>query len=192
MKGLTLRHPWPFAICHWGKRIENRSWFPPSSLIGQRFVIHGGKVPASSSHLAEIKDIFDSLKVIHGLPEYRVNGDLTLRDILMPGIVCTAVLDSVIEFGSDDVRCSDPWFDKINGNKGWVLRDVIVLPEPIAISGAQGLWNVPQDVVEEIERLTAQLAPRRTDTSGRDVTDLPGLWDETDNLTDARGSSLGK
>lgn len=92
MKALTLRHPWPFAICHMGK--------------------------------------------------YRVDGDLRLRDILIGGIVATAVLDRVVEFGTDDICERDPWFDRMPGNFGWTLRDVIVLPEPIPCRGSQGLWDV--------------------------------------------------
>lgn len=40
MKVLTVRQPWAWAIIHGGKDIENRSWSPPSSLIGERFAIH--------------------------------------------------------------------------------------------------------------------------------------------------------
>jgi len=109
MKGLTLRHPWAFAIAHWGKRIENRTWKPPKALIGQRIAIHGGKVPTAHEALADIKYIFD--------PAF-----------------------------------ADPWFDiEVDGNVGWVLRDVIVLPTPIPCKGAQGLWDVPDSIAKVLQ-----------------------------------------
>lgn len=47
MKALTIRQPWAWAICHAGKRIENRAWLTSPSLlavarrlVGQRFAIH--------------------------------------------------------------------------------------------------------------------------------------------------------
>jgi len=172
MKSLTLRHPWAFCICHWGKRVENRTWKPPASLIGQRIAIHGGKCPTASG-LEEVRWHFGKLVKKFGLPEYRVNGDLTLKDVILEGIVATAVIDSVICKGSEPMA-DDPWFDGFYGsNIGWVLRDVIVLPEPIPCKGAQGLWNVPDSVVDAIRKT-------RVDAVGRDVTGLPGLWDESD------------
>lgn len=54
VKALTIRQPWAWAICHAGKRIENRAWLKAPSLlavarrlVGQRIAIHaaagGGK-----------------------------------------------------------------------------------------------------------------------------------------------------
>jgi len=161
MKALTLRHPWAFAVCHWGKRIENRTWKPPASLVGQRFAIHGGKCPTSSGGLAEVKSIFDDLLTIHGKPDYRINGDLKLRDVILEGIVATAVVDRYIYLDAfpgkiGDPALQDPWFDdEVPSNIGWVLRDVVVLPEPIPCKGAQGLWTVPNEIVSQIQGVSA-------------------------------------
>lgn len=54
VKALTIRQPYAWAICHAGKRIENRAWLKAPSLlavarrlVGQRIAIHaaagGGK-----------------------------------------------------------------------------------------------------------------------------------------------------
>jgi hypothetical protein len=45
VKAITLRHPWPWAILAMGKRIENRTWEPKGLRPGDRFAIHGGRVP---------------------------------------------------------------------------------------------------------------------------------------------------
>lgn len=142
MLALTIKHPWAFAIAHWGKRIENRTWKPPKSLIGKRFAIHGGKVPTSRSELEGVRRQFNSLVEEFGLPKYRINGDITLRDVMTPGIVCTAILDG---WTSHTV---DPWFD--GSGYGWILSNVTVIAEPIPIKGAQGLWNVPQKYLSQL------------------------------------------
>lgn len=42
MKALTLHQPWATCIAQHGKRVENRTWAPPPSIIGQRIAIHAG------------------------------------------------------------------------------------------------------------------------------------------------------
>lgn len=147
MKALTLRHPWPFCICHWGKRIENRVWRPKTELrIGDRFAIHGGRPPTTRGNRAYVANLLnDDLVPRFGLLDNGAlkqgSGFIGIDRFILPGIVATAVLDSIV------TESDDPWFE---GPIGWVLRDVIVLPEPIPCKGAQGLWEVPKDVLERI------------------------------------------
>lgn len=140
MKALTLRHPWAFAICYWGKRIENRSWRPQTELrIGHRFAIHGGRAPAGVDNVRYVIETGKELVKKFGLPPGF--SDLTGNDIVRSGIVATAVLKDVV------TRSDDPWFE---GKYGWVLDEVIVLPEPIRCPGAQGLWTVPTSIEERL------------------------------------------
>lgn len=137
MKALTLKHPWPWAICHLGKDIENRTWKPPASLIGRYFAIHGGAVPRGRA-FQEMSDIgwalADDRDMIPGV---------TVQDTIMPGIVAVVLLTGVV------TASPSPWFE---GPYGWCLGDLFVLPEPVACKGAQGLWDVPEGHVEEIRR----------------------------------------
>lgn len=152
MKALTLRHPWPFAICHLGKRIENRGWEPsPKQLrIGDRFAIHGGVAPkrGSVSYADPIQKAYllsERFAGVHFPPE-----EVIFRD----GIVAVATFGGITLDGriaSAQHSDVDPWFDETPGNKGWLLRDVIVLPEPIPRKGAQGLWDVPDSVLRQIQ-----------------------------------------
>lgn len=50
MKAITIQQPWAWAICHAGKRIENRAWHNAPGLlaqarrlVGQRIAIHAAK-----------------------------------------------------------------------------------------------------------------------------------------------------
>lgn len=43
MKALTVRQPWAHAIVHLGKEVENRTWRPPETIIGEYVAIHAAK-----------------------------------------------------------------------------------------------------------------------------------------------------
>ena len=148
MKALTLRHPWPFAICRMGKRFENRSWKPPQGLIGHRIAIHGGKVPAANTELREVMRCVQQLTDKFGTPsgfQY-----VTANDVLAcSGIVAIATLTGYLTI-TDDL-----WFDRTGYR--WQLSDVAVLHTPVPCKGAQGLWKVPDDVLQVVN---ARLAYR--------------------------------
>lgn len=137
MKAITLRHPWPFAICYMGKRIENRTWKPPKSLIGKTIAIHGGKVLTSFRETNELIRVTRELVERFGLPSGFV--ELKSDDVLKcHGIVATATLSGFVS------ESDDPWFD--GTGYGWQLADVRVFERPIACKGAQGFWEVPDDI----------------------------------------------
>ncbi len=164
MKALTLRHPWPFAICHLGKRIENRGWEPsPKQLrIGDRFAIHGGVAPKRGS-----VSYADPIQKAYLLSERFAGVHFPPEDVIFRvGIVAVATFGGItldgrgvcdcgrIEHGRCHMACPsqsvDPWFDDVPNNKGWMLRDLFVLPTPIQCKGAQGLWDVSSYVLAKI------------------------------------------
>ena len=56
MRALTILQPWALCILDFGKMVENRTWRPPESLLGQRFAIHAGKVPDLPAYEGLLKD----------------------------------------------------------------------------------------------------------------------------------------
>lgn len=40
MRGLSVKQPWAGAIAYGPKRVENRPWMAPSSIIGETIAIH--------------------------------------------------------------------------------------------------------------------------------------------------------
>jgi hypothetical protein len=147
MVALTLKHPWPFAICYLGKRIENRTWKPPQRLIGKFFAIHGGRRPQTRDGLGEVADIARGLLDRNrDHPDFLAylaahDDDCKLGDATMPGIVAVARLTGFVE------TTDDPWFC---GPLGWTLDDVFVLPRPLLVGGAQGLWTIPDETLGDI------------------------------------------
>jgi hypothetical protein len=131
MKALTLWQPWAWAIAHAGKRIENRSWSPPDWIIAQRLAIHAGQTIERDSVLAL------------GAPQ----------DQLVTGAVVAVV---TVKGWIAKPRSAEQarWF---SGPKGWVLDDVVALPNPVPCNGARRLWELPYDVDAEVRRQLASL-----------------------------------
>ena len=138
MYALTLKQPWAFAVAELGKDIENRTWRPPPSLIGQRFAIHAGKG-------------FDHDGMA---PMYSIAKELGLGDKI-PGwtdskyprgqLVAVATLADVV------TESKSLWF---GGPFGFVLTDVRKLSEPCTAKGYQKFWSL-SPVLEEIVRSRA-------------------------------------
>ena len=124
MPVITIRQPWPHAILHLGKNIENRSW--PTKHRGP-ILIHAGKA-MTKKDMAALVVIADPI----GL-------DLSYWDIrlrthgLRGGIVgVVTVVDCVQNHPS-------PW--AIPGHWHWVLADARPLPFQ-ACKGRLGIWRV--------------------------------------------------
>ena len=150
MKAITLRHPWAFAVARLDKRIENRTWKPPPSLIGRRIAIHGGVAPkgeALGECVADIDVISKQIltqELYNALPAEKrhwliYHAPHTVRDWITPGIVATATLKGVV------TTSDSPWFF---GPFGWVLEDVEPLETPVPHRGAQGLWPVSEEALK--------------------------------------------
>lgn len=139
MKALTVLQPYAAAIAHATKRIENRGWKPPASVIGQRIAIHAGMKPVPGS--------FTCLKP---------SAEVMFRDArphfdVLGAIVATAVVTGFIESSSEAPSFiqHERWF--VPGNYGWILDDVKTLRQPIPCKGFQKLWNVSPYIEAQIE-----------------------------------------
>jgi hypothetical protein len=141
MKAITLRHPWPWAVCCLGKDVENRTWIP-SMKIGERFAIHGGRWPIPDDGVSRsnadndyANTICMTVKQLADAGLCKIN-PVTLA-MIRPycGIVALATFGGITRDIADS-----PWH---GGHLAWWLREVQVLCQPIAIRGAQGLWVIP-------------------------------------------------
>jgi hypothetical protein len=135
MKALTLINPWAQAIAHWGKDVENRTWAPPASLVGERIAIHAGKLPLSGAAFDDVQFTVGQLELDFNLPASETTVEWLLAR--SSAVVCTAVVGQPVR------SSSSRWF---MGPVGWPLRDVVVLDGPVPCSGAQGMWDLPPDV----------------------------------------------
>lgn len=141
MHAITLKQPWAYAICHLGKRIENRTRKPPMALVGQRIAIHAGAAidrgAASRMH------------------PHNVHMPISRELLPESCVVATARLDGWVRtdamgplyMGIGPTEAEDAlasrWFF---GPIGHVLAAVRVLSEPVPCRGQLGYWRLPADV----------------------------------------------
>jgi hypothetical protein len=151
MKALTLRQPWARCITHHGKRVENRTWHPPRSLVGQDFAIHAGKTLEKMA-LAELRE--DGLGIAEDMPFGAVVAVARLARVVRGWVIQNGRF--VAFKGADGVPIAVPvgvvdWFAApMPKGFGWVLEGIRVLPEPVACNGRQGVWTLPDDVAFEV------------------------------------------
>lgn len=136
MKCVSLWQPWASAIPFGWKRIETRGWW--TSYRGP-LAIHAAKRWTGE----EREDAADFA---------RLTGDERFAGALPLGaIVATCMLTDCIRteqlLGSGRVSQTEQAFGNYGrGRYGWLLSDIVALPEPFAFRGAQGFFDVPDEV----------------------------------------------
>lgn len=139
MKALTLAQPWPLAFTV-GKRLENRTWEPPRSMIGEWIALHGGKVPTGQ----RLEDCLDDLEWIEN-----ASGQRMKNKKMFEGVFAVARLDYVLIPKQMILHRDDR--DQIHWRAGddqyaWVFGRVIFVPQPVPCRGALKLWDLPREV----------------------------------------------
>lgn len=143
---LTLWQPWASAIVNGPKRVENRPWYPPKQVVGERIWLHAGKAYDHARH-AEVVKLWPELGCTcagcseGSLPSGAIIGSARVvgwgyseggfGKVSLAGAATTAVF-------------TDPWW---HGPFGWLLADVHALGKPVPCRGFQKLWRVPADVL---------------------------------------------
>lgn len=136
MKALTLWPEWAYAVHNLGKRVENRTWPIP---VGVWFCLHAGKYVGGSASRAHHQEGLESLAFMANragvkIPQHRL--DIELSAILGR----FRVTHNEAPYKGD----LEGW--RVPAQVGNVF-EYEPLPSPIPCKGAQGLWTVPDDVV---------------------------------------------
>jgi hypothetical protein len=129
MKALTIKQPWVYAIFREGKDIENRTW--QTSYRGW-LAIHSAGQPRRGAMY----------------PGRLLVPDLSTLDY---SAVC-----GVVRLVDIVAKSRSKWFyqpDDGSTNFGWVLADPIPFDRPIKCKGKLNLWNLPEDIAEEISHM---------------------------------------
>lgn len=155
IRGLSLTRPWPFAFHH-GKRIENRSWRPPGRLIDCYIALHAAKSWDEDDREFIAKALNLSVPDNQSSPHSQIFAVCRWRGVVILPTPTTKE-DGLIATGRQTPDEQDKWFF---GPYGWLLEDYVELPEPVECKGAQGLWNLPEDV-KVIVREQYQKAERK-------------------------------
>jgi hypothetical protein len=125
MHALSVKAPWPWAMFHAGKDVENRTWTLPRRFWNQLVLIHSGKV-------ADDIEAWWFIREVSGL---RPPEDLPL-----------GALVGVARFTKDIttwIGDPSPWFigTQAPGIHGWMIGRAMPLAEPIPCKGQRGFWK---------------------------------------------------
>lgn len=154
MNTISLWEPWASCIALGLKRVETRSWPCPQCLIGKPLVIHAAKrwdennQEFAANLRGELTGYFPPQPQLGNLlcvvtpthclqvaqpgdgPPYLINGG--------PCALCREVFDTPRE------RLLGDWSP---GRYLWLLKDVRRI-KPVAFTGRQGIFQVPDEVIQ--------------------------------------------
>jgi hypothetical protein len=167
IRGLTLRHPWAWAVRDLFKNVENRGWAAPKTMIGQYLAIHGGAVPKRSNWDTQDFDFIMELlnsgrlsqhltenqtRIMHARVKSLINerNAVAFEKTIIPGIVSIVKLERCVKLDTldrNDQMHSNPW---AFGEWCWELSEVLRFETPIPCKGAMGLRALPPEVLEQV------------------------------------------
>lgn len=134
MKALTIWQPWIWAILelppHLWKDVENRTWAAPW-IKGRAVALHAGLK-------FDEPDTWDQIEEATGVrPPPR-------SKLVVGSIIGAVVVEGFV------VQSPSMWF---RGPVGWQLGRRWKASQPVPCTGAQGLWEVPPAIAEEVKRV---------------------------------------
>lgn len=128
LPALTLWQPWAFAVAELGKDVENRDrWSPPRRMVGRALAIHAGLTyDAAGAH---------SLREAFGY-------EVARHSCAFGAVVAVAVLAGCVR------DSPSKWARPRHFH--WLLQGTVSLAHPVPCRGAQGLWQLPTGVFQQV------------------------------------------
>jgi len=145
LKVISIWQPYATLAAYGFKTHETRSWAAPKSVIGQRIGIASTKVVKPEQRAAFADPEFQRFYSQTGLPS-------SFDDLPLGHLLGTAVLESVEPVTDELIEDISPeelaygWHRP--GYWVWRLQDHEPLTTPIAIRGAQGIYDWQGDVTQ--------------------------------------------
>jgi len=146
MRALSLKNPWGEMIAKKGKRIENRTWPVPGTILMPTWIaLHSSKSHSRRDAIELYKDGKTS-----GITHPYHAGHIFAVARLMS---CNHIDDDILKIGAalthQEYWTHGPWC--------WYFSEVVELPMPIEVKGGLSLWRVPASVGSEITEQIAEL-----------------------------------
>lgn len=125
LRAITIRQPWIHHILRGEKRLENRSWQPPTLPI--ILALHAAKSP-------DMEDYREALSELEGDPTTLTTMG-AIVGLIQVGKIHTRRRD--VPTGQKD------WW---GGPCAWEIERVVPLATPVPCKGQLGLWTVPANI----------------------------------------------
>lgn len=143
LRALTVQQPWASAIASGCKPVENRTWSPVrwGLRAGEWFAVHAsGRLPTDAH------TVYAQLRAEGLLSRSRIALPADARGLPLGAVV--AVVRLVDAQPTTSANRATPWHAV--GQIGWELADAWALPRPVEVTGALGVWKLPDDVAREV------------------------------------------
>ncbi|MFC0206403.1 ASCH domain-containing protein [Novosphingobium soli] len=157
MKALTIHQPFASLVMAGAKPYEFRYLRPPAALIGQRIVIHASaqviRKPVASRLFVAVRDqVLSSIVTATLLPDMALPILARAWEPSGEPLPLSAGLGTVII--GEPCRAADiahdpghPLADDEQDLWAWPMLNPIRWPLPVRVSGSQGFWHWPHEVL---------------------------------------------
>ena len=146
VRGLSLTRPWPWAFVNGPrpKRIENRSWKPPRSIMATHHIA----LHAAKSWDEDDRKFIEDATGIHVPPR---------DEHLHSAIFAVCRIPTYVDGSNAATMLEESQMFWFFGPYGWIVEDFVPLVAPVACKGAQGLWGFQgkQSELAELRRVYA-------------------------------------
>lgn len=144
MKGLTLWQPWATLWARQLKINETRSW---STSYSGRLAVHAAKnTPLEEFKVIEVEP-FRSTVIENRLIPFPRGSIIAVCD----RVICRPVGKALGEMPREKHFLETAFGNFDTGRFAWLPVNMRMLETPILCRGALGLWDVPPDVLKQIE-----------------------------------------
>lgn len=145
MRCISLWQPWASLIACGAKTIETRSW--PTNYRGP-LVIHAAKKILTVGERWNLGPIFWQAVEEHlDRATFEYPYGCIVATARLVNCVCFPACAQLVEVAT---RPNERIFgDCSAGRYAWILEDVVALPAPISFRGAQGLFDVPDELLKK-------------------------------------------
>lgn len=149
MRTLSIRRPWASPICSGIKDIENRTWAPPVSAIGEKLLIHASSKKVSEDEIRMLP--FEWCSVMDNAVKYG-----WLQEVEdMPTRAIIGYVDLVgHSHNTESLRDGGEEFVK------WIFENAYLFDKPILAKGKLGIFDTPMDVPPPAHKVI-DLVPNR-------------------------------
>ena len=152
MRTFSVRQPWASLICSGVKDVENSTWAPPVSAIGEKLLIHasGKKVSEEEIRLLPFEwcSAMDNAVRYGWLPE--------VED--MP----TGAIIGYVDLVGHSKETRSLW-DGGEEFVKWIFENAFLFDEPIPAKGKLGVFDTPMDVLPPAHKVMEMLPHREGD-----------------------------
>lgn len=142
---LTVHQPWAWSIVAGHKPVENRTWSPDRSLLGQFFMIHASQ-EIESRAIDLVRELTGAEEIgwLNPVAGTRLATGAIIGCARFVGVASHSdrILPELVSKRRDEILASR-WF---TGPIGWVFEDAVQFASPIPCRGQQYLWTVEQSV----------------------------------------------